>query len=188
MTKHQFIDLVNAPEPSDEELFGLFLKNRDRSILAGLFKKYMPLVFGVCMKYIKDKSGAQDCTMEIFERLIGLDANLSIQHFKPYLFVLTKNHCLMKLRGEKAQYIEISARDMEIAEEVHPIDESESKMETLSRCIGELKDLQKSCITRFYLEKKSYLQISNEFKVTLNAVKSHIQNGKRNLKSCLEAK
>lgn len=188
MTKHQFIDLVNAPERSDEELFGLFLKNRDRSILAGLFRKYMPLVFGVCMKYIKDKSSAQDCTMEIFERLIGLDSNHSIQHFKPYLYVLTKNHCLMKLRGEKAQHIEISIRDMEIADEVHPIDEIELKMESLERCINELKDLQKTCVKGFYLEKKSYLELSREFKVTLNAVKSHIQNGKRNLKSCLEAK
>jgi RNA polymerase sigma-70 factor (ECF subfamily) len=188
LTKHQFIDLVNAPERSDEELFELFLKNRDRSILAGLFRKYMPLVFGVCMKYLKDKVKAQDCTMEIFERLIDLDSNHHIQRFKPYLFVLTKNYCLMKLRGEKAQFVEISASDMEIAEEVHPIDENDLKMDALERCIAELKDLQKTCIKGFYLEKKSYLQLSKEFKVTLNAVKSHIQNGKRNLKSCLEAK
>ena len=76
---------------------------------------------------------------------------------------------------------------MENALYVHPIDEIDKKEDKLEDCLKQLKDLQKKCIDLFYLKEKSYLQISSELHVTLNAVKSHIQNGKRNLKICLEA-
>jgi RNA polymerase sigma-70 factor (ECF subfamily) len=187
LKKYQFIDVVNAPELSDEELYASFVQKRDRAVMASLYRKYMALVFGVCMKYLHEKHAAQDATMEIFERLLQYEPKEPIRRFKPFLYVLSKNHCLMKKRGEKPQTIEISDRDMEIAEEVHPIDEKEVKLTELERCLKELKDLQHACVEQFYLKQKSYLQISKELKVTLNAVKSHIQNGKRNIKACMEA-
>ena len=93
----------------------------------------------------------------------------------------------MKQRGEKVISINFSDADMESATYVHPIDEVNKKEDRLDDCLKQLKDLQKECIDEFYMKKKSYSEISSELHVTLNAVKSHIQNGKRNLKICLEA-
>lgn len=82
--------------------------------------------------------------------------------------------------------IEVSDADIESAIEVHPLDvEKEENHELLEKCLKELKDLQQQCVEQFYLKKNSYLEISKSLKVTLSAVKSHIQNGKRNLKSCM---
>lgn len=187
MQQTQFIDMVNAPSKSDEERYQAFLKNGSREELALLFRKYMALVFGVCMKYVGEKYAAQDATMEVFEKLLSYHPKSEIKNFRAYLFVVSKNLCLMKKRGEKLVIMEISAVDMEMAMEVHPIDKDEQEA-ALKKCLAELKDLQKSCVELFYLSKKSYMEISNELKVTLNAVKSHIQNGKRNLKLCIEAK
>lgn len=188
MSNTTFIDLANAPEPSDEELYARYLETKEKDLLAKLFRKYMALVFGVSMKYLREKHTAQDSTMEVFERLMQHQPTSTVKNFRAFLYVVTKNHCLMKQRGEKTISMEISESVMESAIEMHPIDKEghDGKEKALAKCLKGLKYLQKDCVELFYLKQKSYLEISKELKVTLNAVKSHIQNGKRNLKICLE--
>ena len=186
--KHtEIIDIANAPERSDEELFSTFIETSDNEILGHLFRKHMPLVFGVCMKYVGEKSAAQDACMEVFERLMSNPVKSEVKNFRAYLFVMSRNHCLMKQRGEKVIHVPISESDMESAMETHPIDSTEQNEKLLAKCLKELKDAQKLCVEQFYLGKKSYLEISKELSITLNAVKSNIQNGKRNLKTCMES-
>ncbi len=180
--------MANAPTLSDEELYRAFLSTQDTKILGEIYRKNMALVFGVCMKYMGEKHEAQDATMEIFERLLTQHIKTEIKSFRAYLYVMSKNHCLMKKRGEKVIHVQITESDMELAMEVHPIDESERNEARLKTCLNELKDMQKTCVELFYLGKRSYMEISNELRVTINAVKSNIQNGKRNLKLCLEHK
>jgi RNA polymerase sigma-70 factor, ECF subfamily len=184
----KIIDIVNAPTQSDEVLYASYVAERDREVLGSLFKKYMALVFGVSLKYLSDKAAAQDATMEVFEKLIEYTPNSEIKNFKAYLYVMARNHSLMKQRGEKVYTVEISDRDMEMASETHPIDEVEEKHAMLDKCIQLLKDHQKQCVEAFYLNKKSYSEISAELSMAITAVKSHIQNGKRNLKICIEGK
>ncbi len=186
MNQPHFIDLANAPDRSEEDLYKEFVESKDREVMAQIFRKHMSLVFGVCMKYVGEKSGAQDATMEIFEQLITLEITPEIKNFRAYLFVMSKNYCLMKKRGEKIIHTEISERDMEIATELHPIDEDGNKEKVLKKCLDQLKDMQKACVEQFYLSNKSYLEISSDLKLNLNSVKSNIQNGKRNLKICIE--
>lgn len=186
--KHtEIIDITNAPDRSDEELFATFLETSDNEVLGGLFRKHMPLVFGVCMKYTGEKSAAQDATMEVFERLMTNPVKTEVKNFRAYLFVVSRNHCLMKKRGEKVIHVPILESDMESAMEMHPIDSTEQNEKLLAKCLKELKDAQKLCVEQFYLGKKSYMEISRELSITLNSVKSNIQNGKRNLKNCMES-
>ena len=186
LTQHKFIDLANAPDRSDEELFSEFIVGEDRELLGKIFRKYMTLVFGVCMKYMGEKKLAQDATMDIFEQLLKREITSEIKNFTAYLFVLSRNHCLMKTRSDKMVLTEITERDMELALEMHPLDTEEKISKALNKCLEQLKNVQKQCVDLFYLGNKSYLEISSELKMTLNAVKSNIQNGKRNLKMCIE--
>ena len=98
MVQPHFIDLANAPERSDEDLYKEFVETKERDLMAQIFRKHMTLVFGVCMKYVGEKHGAQDSAMEVFERLLTLEINTEIKNFRAYLYVLTKNYCLMKSR------------------------------------------------------------------------------------------
>lgn len=189
MNTPKIIDIANAPTLSDEAQFEQFLQDRDREVMAALYRKHMTLVFGVCMKYLGEKTAAQDATMDVFEQLLDLQPANPIKNFRAYLYVLTKNFCLMKKRGEKVQLVEISDSDMELATEVHPIDEQrEKRASALEACIKQLKDLQHKCIVQFYLKQKSYMEISDSLSINLMSVKSHIQNGKRNLKICIDNK
>jgi RNA polymerase sigma-70 factor (ECF subfamily) len=74
---------------------------------------------------------------------------------------------------------------MESYLDLHPIDEDRNDGK-LKECIEKLSDEQKQCIKLFYYKEKCYKEISDITKFDLKKVKSHIQNGKRNLKNCME--
>jgi RNA polymerase sigma factor (sigma-70 family) len=180
---------------TDEWLIAKFKSTGDLEFLGQLYEKYMHLVYGVCLKYLKDRDASQDATMQIFEKLIVELPKRDVQNFKPWLHVISKNHCLMYLRSLKSR----SAREeklfentdifMESSYELHHNSESglEEDLEALKKCISKLKQEQKECVKLFYLDEKCYQEIADEINVDLKKVKSLIQNGKRNLKICIES-
>jgi RNA polymerase sigma-70 factor (ECF subfamily) len=132
--------------------------------------------------------------MQIFEKLITELPKRKIENFKPWLHVITRNHCLMYLRSEKTRtsneerIAESQEFFMESSYDLHLNNEQvlDSDLESLKKCIDELKLEQKECVKLFYLEEKCYQEIADETKYELKKVKSFIQNGKRNLKICME--
>ena len=64
--------------------------------------------------------------------------------------------------------------------------ELESNLSKLENCIGTLAKEQKQCVTLFFLEQKCYKEIVSLTGYDDSKVKSYIQNGKRNLKICME--
>ncbi len=184
----------NKSEP-DELLITKFKSTGDLEFLGQLFEKYMHLVYGVCLKYLKDREVSQDATMQIFEKLIIELPKREIENFKPWLHVITKNLCLMQLRSEKAKSSQQGkmANDpeyfMENSYEMHLNNEPvlEQDFMVLKECIEQLKQEQKECVSLFYLEEKCYQEIADELRFEMKKVKSLIQNGKRNLKICMES-
>jgi RNA polymerase sigma-70 factor (ECF subfamily) len=180
---------------TDEELIEEFSESADLGVLGELYSNYMHLVYGVCLKYLKDREEAMDAVMQIFEKLIAEIPKQKIENFRSWLHVVTKNYCLMQLRSKKSldeKYNEWAidpGNFMESGLDLHPIDKDEPDMErALSDCIEKLKDDQKECIRKFYYENKCYNEIAQNLGLDEKKVKSHLQNGKRNLKLCLEAK
>ncbi len=163
-------------------------------VLGRLYERYIDLVYGVALKYLKDREGAQDATMQIFEQLIDKIIKHEIENFKSWLHVLTRNHCLMYLRSRKnknfAYSVDIEAVNMENEQLLHHSDDEpvlEGQITKLEYCIEQLKEEQKQCVELFYLQQKSYKEIEDRTQLPLKKVKSHIQNGKRNLKICIES-
>jgi RNA polymerase sigma-70 factor (ECF subfamily) len=179
---------------TDEELIAEFRSAGNLDVLGELYSGYMHLVYGVCLKYLKDRDESKDAVMQIFEKLIVEIPKHSIDNFKSWLHVVTKNHCLMQLRSQKSQdeklkeWINDPTVFMESGSLLHPIDEDEQDMELgLNDCIERLKDEQKECIRLFYFENRCYNEIALKMNLDEKKVKSHLQNAKRNLKLCLEA-
>ena len=175
-------------EKSDKEILRRYRKKHDSELIGVVFTRYTDLVYGLCLKYLKDRAESQDAVMNIFEKLIEKLKTEEIEHFKSWLYMVSKNHCLMILRKNNPE----TRNDfMEMSITAHPIDEPEemeSDLETLEDCISSLKNDQEACVRLFYLKKMSYQQVCEETKFDLKSVKSFIQNGKRNLKICLESK
>lgn len=179
---------------SDQYLIDKFRESGDLEFLGQLYERYMHLVYGVCLKYLKDREASKDATMQIFEKLMVEIPKREIDNFKPWLHVITKNYCLMQLRAEKSsaqrkeKIKDISPHFMESSYEMHPVNEvkMEDDLVALKKCIEQLKVEQKECVKLFYLEEKCYQEIADILEFEMKKVKSHIQNGKRNLKICIE--
>ena len=182
-----------ATEEKDEELLKSFRGDGDIEALGRLYERYMHLVYGVCLKYLEDREAAKDEVMNIFEKLVTGVPEQEIWNFKTWLYVVTKNHCLMLLRSRKSEaaHRELMLDDptffMENFSEMHPMENDEGvDMNRLAECIEKLKEEQRRCVQLFYYEGFGYKEICQRLGMEEGKVKSYIQNGKRNLKICLE--
>jgi len=180
---------------SDEELLQEFTRTGDLEVLGILYSNYMHLVYGVCLKYLRNRDESKDAVMQIFEKLIIEIPKQRIENFRSWLHTVTKNYCLMQLRSDKSKQekfnvlINDAAFFMETSSVLHPIDENEPDLEKgLEDCIGKLKQEQKVCIEQFYYGNRCYQEIAENMGLDEKKVKSHLQNAKRNLKLCLEEK
>lgn len=185
----------NRKSQTDTELLDTYLKDNNQEVLGELYSRYMYLVYGVCLKYFKDRERAKDAVVELYEKILVEIGKHTITNFKSWLYVVTKNYCLMELRKRKRGELILTSNDEELAgfmeneSELHLIDKDRDEQleQALTDCIAKLKVEQQKCIQLFYYENKCYREIANLLKVEEKKVKSFIQNGKRNLKICLEA-
>ncbi len=187
--------MSRSPEEIAHEysLIESYKRTNDLEVLGKLYQPFMHLVYGVCLKYLKNREASQDAVMQLFEQLIEKVKTHKIENFKSWLYVVTKNYCLMELRSKKHQIIKESkdVYDDVVENELllHHNEESidEDNIVMLKKCIEALQKEQKACIELFYLEKKSYKEVESLTNYDLKQVKSYIQNGKRNLKNCMES-
>ncbi len=185
-----FVKNISSVLP-DSELVDKYKESGDLTILGQLYQRYMELVYGVCLKYLKEPENAKDCVINIFEELVSKLQRHEVENFKNWLYQLAKNHCLMRLRSEKrTSHVKIDPSLMQSEENVHLNGEldKEENFKQLEFCMGQLTDEQRKVIELFYLQGKCYNQVADETGIEWNKIRSHIQNGRRNLKICMEKK
>ncbi|HMR92594.1 MAG TPA: sigma-70 family RNA polymerase sigma factor [Chitinophagaceae bacterium] len=177
---------------SDQELLERFYADQDKEWLGILLQRYTLLLLGVCMKYLKNEEEAKDSVQQIFLKVIQELGKYKVDYFKSWLYMVAKNHCLMILRDRQSKIpAELTERHATVPAEENQREEllqHDLALELMEQSIEELNPEQQQCVTLFYLQKKSYQQISDETGYTLMQVKSYIQNGKRNLKILIERK
>jgi len=175
---------------SDQELIKRYKKKREQKHLAELFTRYSHLIMGVCMKYLKDEEAAKDGVMNLYESLSEKLLKSEIKNTGAWLYVVTKNYCIGELRKQthldKEQNKLVEHMEFELQERPSSKYMLEDQLQALEKCIEELNELQSQCVRLFYLKKKSYHEITNLTGYNIKNVKSYLQNGKRNLKLCIE--
>ena len=161
-------------------------------LLSRLYQRYMDLVFGVCLKYFKDSERSKDAVMDIFEELVKKLHHYEVENFKGWLHVLARNYCLMQLRSPRnMKTTEFNPGVMQSEENTHLNGEQLKKEENfirLEQCLETIPGEQKETVRLFYLENKCYNEIAEITGYEWNKVRSYIQNGRRNLKLCMEEK
>lgn len=174
----------------DEELVQAYTESPTSDILQVLYERYGHLVLGLCIKYLKQVEDAEDLCANIFEKLPQLITKHEIRYFKSWLYQVSRNECLMVLRKKDPHFKEIE--DALLADNhnqsLKEKEEQEQALQKMDDAIQRLKKDQRDCITLFFIEEKSYQEVSALLHMTVKSVKSHIQNGKRNLKILMEAK
>jgi RNA polymerase sigma factor (sigma-70 family) len=174
---------------TDDQLLQNFYNDKNNEWLGILLRRYTMLLFGVSMKYLKDEENARDAVQQVFLKVISELHKYKVDYFKSWLYMVAKNHCLMQLRNNGNHFVEINERTQSFTDGPEPGENLKQKEEDLTELESALMQLnpeQKECVTLFYLEKRSYKEIAALTNYSLLEIKSHIQNGKRNLKIKLQ--
>jgi len=178
----------------DIELVSLYKETADKQIVGILYKRYTGFAFSICMKYLKDQDASKDAVMQVFEKLFEDLKRHQVTNFKSWLYSVLKNHCLhiirdntLKLAKEKDA---ANSFELFVENQLHLYQDNdngfEERIETLEMELCNLSHEQRVCIELFYLKEKCYQEVAEITGYTMNQVKSHIQNGKRNLKISLQ--
>lgn len=177
---------------TDQQLLERFYSDHNNHWLGILLQRYTLLLLGVCMKYLKNEEESKDSVQQIFLKAITELHKYRVEYFKSWLYMVAKNHCLMKLRDKPGRQTEIKEQmavtPAEAEEGMHTHLEKDRQLELMDESLQELNKEQKQCVTLFYLEKRSYQEIAEITGFSMMQVKSYIQNGKRNLKILLDKK
>ncbi len=175
---------------SDEELLETFQLGNEQNVLAELYLRYYELVYGVALKYLSGAEAAKDAVMNIYTELLRKLPGQQIRNFKSWLYVFVKNHCLMQLRSDKKMPVDHVEPEtfMQSGNFLHHDDENDKEVifKLLEDCIKKLPAEQKQSVELFYLQSKSYKEVADKTGHEWNKVRSLIQNGRRNLKICME--
>ena len=185
-----FLKNISTTTLSDNELIAAYKKSNDTKHVSMLYQRYMDLVFGVCLKYFKDAEKSKDAVMDIYGELCKKLITHEVDFFKAWLQVLARNHCLMQLRSPRNIKTTVFNVDlMQSTQNTHLENEAfekEATFQQLEHCMEQLPTDQKQSIELFFLQKKCYNEIAVITGFEWNKVRSFIQNGKRNLKLCME--
>ncbi|MBK5271356.1 MAG: sigma-70 family RNA polymerase sigma factor [Bacteroidia bacterium] len=177
---------------TDQQLLERFYSDHNNEWLGILLQRYTFLLLGVCMKYLKNEEEAKDSVQQIFLKVIQELQKYKVEYFKSWIYMVAKNHCLMKLRDKQGKVVSgisdrIAAAPGEETDR-QALVQNDHTLELMEASLKELNPEQQQCVTLFYLQKKSYQEVSEQTGYDLLQVKSYIQNGKRNLKILIEKK
>jgi Ca-activated chloride channel homolog len=141
----------NISKLSDEELLIHYTKSGDTEYFGELYNRYIPLLYGLCLKYLHDEDRAQEAVMQLFEDLLPKLGNYEIKVFKPWLYRVAKNHCLQLLRKENKEIpLDYTVNIMESDEFLHLLSEEESSEEQLKALHHCLEKLPEECVVVGY--------------------------------------
>ncbi len=175
---------------SDSELIDQFRAGLSPGKLLPLYQRYAEYIYGWCLRYLGTPQRAEDAGAEIFTVLLDKLPDHEVVNFRSWLQTLVRNHCLMQLRRERRDPVELSG-ELGVQSELfgHPASDVDEAEDTrpLYRCLKTLGEEQRRCISLFYLRQgESYRSIAERLHLSVGRVRSHLQNGRRNLKICLE--
>lgn len=192
-----FLKRFRKSKPTtDQEYVAAYRATGDLAILGELYEQHMELIYAVCYHYLRDEDEAKDAVMSLFEQLITDLRRHDVQQFGPWLHSVARNYCLMQLRKNQTHPTAtlVTNASGDVADE--PVgnlfpDETDipGLEEDLNRMEAFLKTLpteQQTCLTLFYLERKTYTEVADLTGYSLKQVKSYLQNGRRNLKICMQ--
>lgn len=186
--------MKNKPKITDltnEELLRFFRIGGEMAYFAELYKRYLPKVYGLCLKYLGEQEMAKDAVMDVFQQLPEKIMQYEIDNFNSWLYSVVKNHCFQCIKKEKKNiFVNIDDGFVENDDflTLTNKEQNEEEVNALEFCLETLNEEQKQSVKLFYFEEQSYADIVKITGYALSKVKSYIQNGKRNLKSCIMQK
>lgn len=171
-----------APTVPDEEIVRTFQETRSNDCFVEIFARYRKKVFFACRGFYADWSGAEDATQETFLRVYQNIQQFQGGNFAGWLMQIARNVCIDAWRKRRP---EADPEATQWAEKPSgPAVESSADLRLAAdrvwREMASLSPEQERCL-KMKVEGYSYEEIAARTGLTVVAVKSHLQNGRRML-------
>ena len=170
---------------SQEELI-IQCKKGDRKAQEQLYRKYAAVLFGICLKYSKNKTEAEDSLHDSFMTIYDkIEQYKSKGSFEGWMKRITVNTVLQKYRREEP----LNVVHENTTEEV-TIDSSfeEIGLQTLLEYIRELPNKYRTTFNLYVLDGYTHKEISELLGTTIGTSKSNLARAKMLLKEKIESK
>ncbi len=167
---------------SDEDKLLKDFQNGDSKAFETLFHRYKDRMYNFAYKMLGNEDSAGDVTQEVFIKLFrSLNNSSQINNLKNWLFIITRNMCLNRIRDKKTE-IELEA----IEEKTSENEIEKLQVLKLKQALAELEpDLKEALILREY-QGFSYKEISEILGLSDSAVKSLLFRARIKLKEIFE--
>ena len=118
----------NISSYSDSELVRLYKETGESDYFGELYNRYIPLIYGLCLKYLQEEVKAQDAVMQLFEDLLPKLSRYEIREFRTWIYSVAKNYCFQLLRKENLEIAtDFDQQFVETYDILHLLDKEESR-------------------------------------------------------------
>lgn len=156
-------------------------RREDRKAQKVLFDRFSPVMFGVCLRYLKTKEDAEDLLVEgLYKAMSKIDQYSGEGSFEGWIRRIVINECLMHLRKKNVlQYsIEIQpnldhSEEMQIEQELMTAD--------LLKLLNELPNGYRTVFNLYVLEGYKHREIADLLGISINTSKSQLILARRRL-------
>jgi len=172
---------MHLGEQDDLELIASYQNSGDQKLVQELYIRYEVRIFRMCMHYLRNAADAEDACVDIYIELTQKLQNQTISNFKSWLYVVSKNHALKRLKAKSRLLLAEENYGEHKVKFEDVLTHKDELFEKLPAAIDQLSESQRWCIVLFYLHGKSYKEIEKIKGYDFKKVKSSIIHGKKNL-------
>jgi len=166
---------------NDRELINRCLKNEAKA-QEELYKKYARKMYGVCLRFAKNKPDADDILQESFIKVFGnLKHFIFAGSFEGWIRRIITTTAINFYKKNLRHTQELDINEMEESMQMEDIGEQTVEKEELFQYLQELPDVNRIIFNLFVMEGYSHKEIGEMLQIPENTSKSHLHRAKYEL-------
>ncbi len=144
-------------------------------------QRFQGPVFGFCMRMLRQRQDAEDCTQETLIRVLkNLHRWDPTRRIEPWLFTIAGNRCRTQLAKRGRQPVWHSL-DVPVSDNSEQLRDAEILAEEVELALAELRSEYRQVFALFHRQQMSYEEIAELMAVPLGTVKTWVHRARREI-------
>jgi len=163
---------------SDEKIVEI-VRTSDNEVYAEIIKRYKEKLLRYATYLIKDEQKAADIVQDTFIKVyVNLNSFNTKKKFSSWIYRITHNETMNVIKKHKKEVM--MPEDFDGSSEVNIEKEYDEKelREMIKICLDEIPLKYRESLSLYYLEEKSYKEVSDILRIPVGTVGTRINRGK----------
>jgi RNA polymerase sigma-70 factor (ECF subfamily) len=172
---------------SDEELIQKIRKS-DKELYTKIIDRYQAKLMRYARNLTRDENKAIDAVQESFVKaFINLNSFNKRKKFSSWIYRIAHNEIVNIMRRYKMETPLLEEWDFKDKENVEDNFEQKENKEMIEKCLNDMHMIYSEPLSLFFLEEKSYGEISDILRIPMGTVATRINRAKKIIKKlCLK--